>query len=287
MLLLASRTLLKPLPRGLSTITRRTFIPNNVVQSGHNKSNWQWSKIKDKKAAHDGQKSVLYARVNHEIAVAVKRGGSIDPEKNAQLAVVLKKAKEQGVPKDNIAKSLARCMKGQDRAGERFTYEALVGGSVGIIIECITDNVNRTIHNVREILATHGARMAPVNFMFNRLGCITVALDKSSDTFGGLMDIALENGATDYDEAHKLQRPEAAYFWFYCEPQDVAMLEDAITKHEETLGAKIESAEIAYVPVERSPDVDTELKEKVQELVQALEENDDTLRVWTSLDFER
>lgn len=65
------------------------------------------------------------------------------------------------------------------------------------------------------------------------------------------------------------------------------MLEDAITKHEETLGAKIESAEIAYVPVQRSPDVDTELKEKVQELVQALEENDDTLRVWTSLDFER
>lgn len=58
--------------------------------------------------------------------------------------------------------------------------------------------------------------MAPVNFMFNRLGCITVGLDKSSDTFGGLMDIALENGATDYDEALKLQRPEVAYFWVCC-----------------------------------------------------------------------
>ncbi|KAF9483817.1 YebC-like protein [Pholiota conissans] len=247
----------------------------------------QWSKIKDKKAAHDGQKSILYARVNHEIAVAVKRGGSFDPEKNAQLAVVLKKAKEQGVPKDNIAKSLARCMKGEDRSGERFTYEAIVGGSVGIIIECITDNVNRTIHNVREILTTHGARMAPVNFMFTRQGCITVTLDRSSDTFGGLVDVALENGATDYDEASKLQRPETSYFWFYCEPQDVAALEDAIAEHETPLGVRIESAEIAYIPVERSPEVDAELKEKVQELVQALEENVDTLRVWTSLDFER
>ncbi|KAF8969813.1 YebC-like protein [Flammula alnicola] len=280
---LASRFAFRPSLRLLSPPATRSFSFQRPTQSGHNK----WSKIKDKKAAHDSQRSVLYARVNHEISVAVKRGGSTDPEKNAQLATVLKKAKEQGVPKDNIAKSLARCMKGEDRTGERFTYEALACNSVGIIIECITDNVNRTIHNVREILTSHGARMAPVNFMFNRLGCITVALDKSSDTFGGLMDLALENGATDYDEALKLQRPESAYFWFYCEPQNVAALEDAITDQENLLAAKVESAEIAYVPIERSVQVDAEVREKVQELVQDLEANDATLRVWTSLDFER
>ncbi|KJA27375.1 hypothetical protein HYPSUDRAFT_35257 [Hypholoma sublateritium FD-334 SS-4] len=263
--------------------TRRAFSTTAPLLSGHNK----WSKIKDKKAAHDEQKSVLYTRFNHEILIAAKRGGSADPEKNAQLAVVIKKAKEQGVPKDNIAKSLARCIKGEGRTGERYTYEALLGGSVGIIIECATDNVNRTIHDVREVVTTHGAHMAPVKFMFSRLGCVTLELsDTSSDTFGHIMDVALENGATDYDEAGRGTQ-QATRFWFFCDTQDVVKLEDAISKYEEKFGAKVESAEIAYVPVERGLDVDADMKQKVRRLVQTLEENDDISRVWTTLGFER
>jgi len=90
--------------RLLPFVTTRWLFTHPPIQSGHNK----WSKIKDKKAAHDKQKSVLYARMNNEIIIAAKRGGSADPDKNILLSNALKKAKEQGVPKENIAKSLAR-----------------------------------------------------------------------------------------------------------------------------------------------------------------------------------
>jgi len=108
----------------------RSFFTQHPNQSGHNK----WSKIKDKKGANDAQKSALYTRVNREIAIAVRTGGSVDPEKNIQLATTLKKAKEQGVPKDNIEKALANCVKSKDLTGERLVYEALAYKSVGLVM---------------------------------------------------------------------------------------------------------------------------------------------------------
>ncbi|KIM48863.1 hypothetical protein M413DRAFT_88324 [Hebeloma cylindrosporum] len=262
-------------------VARRCLFTQPPTQAGHNK----WSKIKDKKAAHDAQKSVLYARMNNEIIVAAKKGGSADPEKNVLLANALKKAKEQGVPKENIAKSLARCI-GGERSGERFTYEALAFNSVGIIIECITNNANRTIHNVREVLTKHSAHMTPVNYLFHRHGCVTVSLEQGLDfdspTVSKFIDLASEQGAIDFEEARTSSEEHQQYL-FYCPPQQLASFEEALSNFGS--GIEVESAEIAYIPSDRTQGLESEVEQQVKELVQDLEEIDDTLRVWTTLDF--
>jgi len=87
--------------------------------------------------------------------LAVRSGGSADPGLNFQLAAVLKRAKEQDIPKFNIERALSKATSGSDRAGEFTTYEALAYNSVGLVIECLTDNANRTIHSIREVLTNH------------------------------------------------------------------------------------------------------------------------------------
>jgi len=89
-----------------------------------------------------------------EILIAARNGGSTDPVHNLQLAGALRRARDQGVPKENIEKALAKA-RGRDKGGESLTYEALMSNSVGIIIECVTDNPNRTFNNIREILTDH------------------------------------------------------------------------------------------------------------------------------------
>ncbi|KAF9036729.1 transcriptional regulator TACO1-like protein [Panaeolus papilionaceus] len=182
---LVSRSL--PHASRLSFVCRRALSTSSTCFAGHNK----WSKIKDKKGANDAQKSVLYARANHDISVAVRLGGSADPSKNMQLAAALKKAKEQGVPKENIEKALARATGAKDKVGDSVMYEALVD-DVGIIVECATDNVNRTIHNIREILTLHNARMSSVKFMFEHKGCITVLLPEEEKDASAYLDRLLE-----------------------------------------------------------------------------------------------
>ncbi|KAF9562172.1 YebC-like protein [Agrocybe pediades] len=259
----------------------RSFSVHQPLQAGHNK----WSKIKDKKGAADAQKSILYTKINRPLLV----GGSADPEKNIQLSTVLKKAKDLGVPKDNIEKALANAAKGKEQNGERLVYEALAEKTVGLVIECITDNTNRTIHNVREILTKHSAHMTPVNFMFNRRGCVTVSLDGNApEHLDGLM-AAVENDATDVDEMPvslaQHSPEEEQTFWVFCEPESLAALEESIEKVGEKLGATIKSSEIAHVPVDRNPKVDEDVREKVRDLVDDLEADGDISKVWTSLDY--
>ncbi|KAH9483747.1 putative transcriptional regulatory protein [Psilocybe cubensis] len=256
----------------------RYFHTQRPIQAGHNK----WSKIKDKKGANDAQKSVLYTRMNREIINAVKVGGSADPEKNSMLATTLKKAREQGVPKDNIEKALAKAAGGKDQTGERIVYEALAFKSVGIIIECVTDNINRTIHNVREVLTAHGAHMTPVNFMFNHVGCLTVeVVDEAGDgDFSKFEEFVLNLDVIDLKQDNSSNL--GGVFRVYCQPSNLAELQTAI-ENKKASGITLRSSELTYVPVDSSPD-GGELQNQVQELVQDLEDIEDITKVWTTQD---
>jgi len=153
--------------------------------------------------------------------------------------------------------------------------------------ECVTDNTNRTIHNVREILTSHSAHMTPVNFMFSRRGCVTVSLHNPLQYLDELMGLAIQNDAMDVDkmpESEDLSEKNSS-FWMFCEPESLAALEDAVEKAQSKLKATIISAEIAYVPVDRSPPVEDGVRAKMKELVKDLEATDDIVRVWTSLDY--
>ncbi|PFH52365.1 hypothetical protein AMATHDRAFT_74163 [Amanita thiersii Skay4041] len=258
---------------------RRTLTTYPPKLAGHNK----WSKIKQKKGIIDAQKGAIYGRIRRDIILAVRNGGSAEPALNLQLAAALKRAKEQDVPKDNIEKALAKATGGRDKVGDSLTYEALAFNSVGVIIECLTNNTNRTHHNIREILTTHGARFAPVMFMFQRRGYVRVAVEISrtdtDDPTEKLIELALESGAEDFEQQESDEGSLEAEFT--CQSNALARVTAALTTS--PLCRELLASELIYKPTERCPAAD-EVESRLSPLVDELEGNEDTLRVWTTLD---
>ncbi|THV07235.1 YebC-like protein [Dendrothele bispora CBS 962.96] len=242
--------------------------------AGHNK----WSKIKDKKGANDASKSAVYSRARIDIINAARIGGSIDPDSNVMLNTAIKRIKSQGVPKENIAKALAQASK-EKGGGEILTYEAIACNSIGIIIECTTDNVKRTVQGLREILTSKGARLAPVGFMFQRSGSVKVTLDKGDDfdqRLEKLVEIALDNGAEDFEQLPEGEGSQIEVE-FKCEPSSLSSLTDALLQ----VNSHLVSSELAYKPLEQV-EPSSEDAEALSDLVDALEAHEDTVRVWTS-----
>ncbi|KIK06464.1 hypothetical protein K443DRAFT_89016 [Laccaria amethystina LaAM-08-1] len=273
--------------RIVPSLYKRLFSVCNPNLSGHNK----WSKIKDRKGNNDLQKSLLYGNANRDILVAARAGGSADPSVNIQLSTILKKYKEQGVPKENIEKALARARRGKEKGGDSVMYEALAFNSVGLMIECLTDNPTRTIHKIRHTLTNHrhgttiplnlqGARLTPVQFMFQRRGLIELALNKSAEErIEQLIDLALTNGADDFDDI--VDEDTGVLLKFSCSPLVFAQLSTAIASHTE-LWSEIRTSELTYVPLE-TVEPSEDLKSQLNSLTEELEADEDTLRVWTTL----
>ncbi|KAF7789556.1 hypothetical protein EIP86_000502 [Pleurotus ostreatoroseus] len=194
----------------------------------------QWSKIKGTKGAMDAQ----------------KKSGSADPETNASLASALRRAKDAGIPKENIEKALKRATGGKEGGDQAITYEAMGPGSVGMIIECLTNNVNRTRLFTRDTLAKHGGRIAPVMYLFQRRGVVRVSIEEGPDfdeRLDRLIDTALKADAEDFEQ---------------------------------------DESEVGVVEIEaKKPEaVDEETEMKVGQLVEDLEALDDTLRITTTID---
>ncbi|KAI0041558.1 YebC-like protein [Auriscalpium vulgare] len=264
----------------------RPFSSTSAHLSGHNK----WSKIKQRKGISDANKSLVYGRATRDILVAVRNGGSA-PDRNIALANALKKAKADGVPKATIEGALAKAS-GRGAAGEAAVYEAMAHGSVGVLIECMTDNANRTVMQLREVLKAHSASFATVAFMFQRRGVVHVTLPAHSSSAARfdspekwletVVDTALEAGAEDFDTWTVPE--EGAHAEFFCAPTNLGLLTDAATAP--ALGTELEKSELVYAPsdVAAAGENDDGLDERIAELVQQLEENEDTLRVWTTLD---
>ncbi|KZP20880.1 YebC-like protein [Athelia psychrophila] len=255
---------------------RRSLCSSAVCLSGHNK----WSKIKGKKAILDGQKSQIYGKAQRDILVAARNGGSIDPDMNATLAAALKAARAAGVPKDNIERAMNKAGGGKGQGCSLVTYEA-ARGSVGIIIEVLTDNNVRTLQSVRHILQENGAQFASVAFQFERKGYVKVALDHGddfNDRVETLVETALEANAEDFEV---IESADPAEVEFTCPPNMLAALASAVGV---PASRGVLSSELIYTPLQESEPPDEELAASIGELVGELEEDEDTLRVWTTLD---
>ncbi|GLB35322.1 putative yebC-like protein [Lyophyllum shimeji] len=267
----------------LTLPTRRSFTSCLVNSAGHNK----WSKIKQRKGANDAQKGVVFGKAARDIVMAVRNGGGTDPTKNLQLAAVLKRAKELDVPKENIEKALAKASQGKDQNGEAFVYEALAFNSVGLIIECATDNNNRTIHSLREILNDYGARAAPVKFMFQRVGYVTAhriaqsAADTSQAEANELVELALSNGAIDFDNTTDSTESTPS-FWFTCEPAQLqALASSVLEQFRETWDIGVR--EVRYIPLQDPPQDISDIRDDLKTLIEELEMNEDVLEVWSTV----
>ncbi|TFL06906.1 YebC-like protein [Pterulicium gracile] len=270
---------------GVARIGRRHLSYSAPLQAGHNK----WSKIQQKKGVNDTKKSTIYQRSSRDIAVAARNGGSADPEKNHTLALVLQKARSQGVPKENIEAALQRAQQRREKGDQSVSFEALAQRSVGIIVECMTDNNNRTSRTIKEVLGQHDAQLTPVGFMFARKGFVEVAVKQTGnqdESTEELINDALTANAEDFNEVSREEQGSAnsgLVYEFSCLPEHLKDLTSALGSS--THVQAVLASELRFCPAGDKPaDQTDELRAQISDLVDALNECDDTLKVWTTLE---
>ena len=207
--------------------------------------------------------------------VAAKAGGA-DPDMNASLRLVVEKAKAANMPKENIQRALDKASGANGAKFEEVTYEGYGTAGVAVLVEASTDNINRTVSSVRNSFKHAGGALGTsgsVAFQFDRRGYL--AIDRSAfpdlDEDTGL-EAALEAGAEDVQTSDDV-------FEIYTEPADFQAVESALTE----AGYVFEDAEVTMI-AQNPMDISEEDREKLDKLVDELEDNEDVLAVYTTAD---
>ncbi|KAI6111501.1 transcriptional regulator TACO1-like protein [Pisolithus thermaeus] len=263
------------LPRKHVLISVRTFSRTPGCFAGHNK----WSKIKQRKGIEDAKKSKTYGKAALEIITAAKIGGSSSPEENSMLATAIRRAKEAGVPKENIENAIARAERTKGH-GQVLTFEAMMNASTGLIIECRSDNINRTVGKLREILHHHGARPAPVKFLFQQRGYVKVQI---GDDMEKLLDRLIGECPVDFAEWRD-EVPGQRGVELVCRITDLSRVTKLIEEYAPSSPlCEILASEVNWAPL-GNHNASEEERTLVESLVEDLQENDDIERVFTTLE---
>jgi len=236
--------------------------------SGHSK----WSTIKRKKGAADAKRSKMFSRISKEITVAVKEGGG-DVESNPRLRLAIQNAKGVNMPKDNVNRAINKA-DDSDANFQELTFEGYGNGGIAIFVECLSDNNNRTVANIRAIFNKKGGSLGTngsLSFLFDRKGIFTVKKEGID-----LDDFELETidaGAEDFEviEEHIIV---------------TTALEDFgnMQKKLDEMKIEVENAELQRIPNNTTPlDVDT--AKKVLRMVDAFEDDDDVQNVFHNLEI--
>ena len=239
--------------------------------SGHSK----WHNIQKTKGAADAKRSQIFTKIAREMIVAVKTGGSGDPNNNSRLATVIAKAKAANMPNDNIKRTIDKALgAGNTDNFENVVYEGYGPNGVAVIVDALTDNRNRTAPEVRHLLDKYGKGLGAtgcVSWSFDRKGVIVMdSEDLDEDTV--MMD-ALEAGAADFEA-------DGPALEITCDPDAF----NDVVKALEGKGYAFASAEIEMVPqnyITLTGEGDVKNMEK---LIDMLEDNDDVQNVWHNWD---
>ena len=238
--------------------------------SGHSK----WATIHRKKGLIDAERGKIFQKIAKEIQVAAK-GTNGDPDMNPGLRMVIEKARSNNMPKDNIQKAIDKATGSTDGANyENLRYEGYGHGGVAFMVDCLTDNKNRTAMLVRSTLTKRGGNLGTdgsVSYLFKRLGVIE--LNKNLD-FDKVMEIALESDANDV-----IDNEES--FIVYTEPDKFLNVKKAF---EDNGIIEFIQSEVTYVPT-NTISLNDEDTEKVMTLIESLEEIDDVNNVYHNLDI--
>ncbi|CAM5210596.1 putative transcriptional regulatory protein OS=Castellaniella defragrans (strain DSM 12143/ CCUG 39792 / 65Phen) OX=1437824 GN=BN940_12201 PE=3 SV=1 [Castellaniella denitrificans] len=235
--------------------------------AGHSK----WANIQHRKGRQDAKRGKLWTKIIREITVAARAGGP-DPDANPALRLAWDKATSANMPKDNILRAIQRGAGTEDGANyEEIRYEGYGIGGAALIIDCMTDNRQRTVSEVRHTLAKHGGNLGQdgsVVFMFKHCGQFIFAPGTSEEQ---VMDVALDNGADD------VQSDEEGVIEVTCEPGGYAALKQAFD------AAGLE-AEIHGVVMKALSKVQLagEDAERMQKIIDLLEDLDDVQEVYTT-----
>ena len=235
--------------------------------SGHSK----WANIKHKKGKADAARGKIYTKIGREIAIAVKEGGS-NPDSNSKLRDVIAKAKANNMPNDNISRSIKKAAGEMGNINyEEITYEGYSAGGLAIMVECVTDNRNRTASDIRHYFDKFGGNLGAtgsVGWMFDRKGLIVVDRKPGMDE-DEMMILALDCGASD------MQANEDS-FEVYTEVSDFSSVREGLEK----AGCTFLSAELTRIPQNTTAITDPETLEKINKLLDALDDMDDVQNVY-------
>jgi YebC/PmpR family DNA-binding regulatory protein len=237
--------------------------------AGHSK----FKNIMHRKGAQDKKRSALFSKLSREITVAA-RAGLPDPNMNARLRAAVITARKEGMPKDNIERSINKAAGGDADNYEEIRYEGFGPGGVALIIETLTDNRNRTATNVRTIVSKNGGNVgAPgsVSHGFDRLGLITYPASVGSEE--KIFEAALEAGAEDVESGE-----EGHSIWTAIENLH------EVAKALEPLLGEAESVKLAWRP-QTQVSLDEGQAGQLMKLLDALDDDDDVQTVWGNYDI--
>jgi YebC/PmpR family DNA-binding regulatory protein len=239
--------------------------------AGHSK----WKQIKRQKAVVDQKRGAEFTKLVREITVAARNGGA-DPDGNSRLRLALLKAREGNMPSELVERAIAKGAGGADASQlEEITYEAFGPGGAAVMVEAMTDNRNRTVAEVRNVLNHGGGNLGEtgsVGWIFTTRGVITLNLGGKADA-DDLALVAIDAGAEDFTV-------DEGVMSIYTKPEDVETVRKALVDE----GQEPESVEVERVP---NTTVLLEEKEGLQtlKLLDRLEDLDDVQRVYSNADF--
>ncbi len=237
--------------------------------SGHSK----WHNIQKTKGAQDAKRAQAFTKIAREMIVAVKEGGdSGDPNNNSRLAAVIAKAKAANMPNDNIKRTIEKALGAGDTSNyESVTYEGYGPCGVAVIVECMTDNRNRTASEVRHYFDKYGGNLGTsncVSWSFDKKGVIVIDNeDMELDEDEVMMD-ALDAGADDFEA-------DGQVFTVYTAPDDVAAVSEKLGEKYKLLSAQAEMVPQNYITLTGEDDI-----KNMRKMLDMFEDNDDVQNVW-------
>ena len=238
--------------------------------SGHNK----WSTIKRKKGALDAKRSKIFSKIIKDITIAVKESGIGDPAGNPRLRLAISNAKGANMPKDNIERAIKKATDKDSNALHEVTYEGYTIGGVAVFVECTTDNVQRTVANVRSYFTKKGGSLGTngsLSFIFDRKGVFTIPQGNlNEDDF--IMEL-IDAGAEDVEL-------NDGFFHVTTAMEDFGNM---IKKLEE-MKIQPETALLERIP-RTTVKLDTETARKVLNAIELFEEDDDVQAVYHNLEL--
>lgn len=240
--------------------------------AGHNK----WSKIKNKKGKEDARRGKEFTKLGRALMVAAKEGGE-NPDYNAALKTAIDKAKAINMPNDNIMRAIKKgSSSGESESYEQVNYEGYGPSGIAVIVECLTDNRNRTAPDVRHAFDKFGGNLGTngsVSFMFDHLGVILI--NESDYDQDQLMNDALDTDVVDI-------KTEDGLVEIYTEISDFHDVKNYLTEK----GYKFVDSDIMYIPQNYQTIEDEESKKNLSKMIELLEENDDVQNVYHNWEVE-
>ena len=238
--------------------------------SGHSK----WSKIKHQKAITDVQKGKIFSKMAKIIAVAARDDG--DPEMNSKLRIAIEKAQSVNMPRGNIERAIK---KGIGKLGgekiEEVVYEAYGPSGIALIIEAITDNKNRTLSEIKNILGKHSGRLGDagsVKWLFEKRGVLELEISKEDNLDDLEMEI-IDAGAEDIKKRDNILEIQT-------KPTELNNVKNNL----ETKGIKVESANLEWIPKNPVKIEDEKNKIQIEKLFEALDEQNDIQEIYSNLE---